>query len=94
MRYYNANDGKFYHLTSDGQIKEMSEQTFYNVNKVTWANNTDKAVLEYPDSSKIVYDFDKQKQTTLPKHWEEFSFSPDGGQIAAKAWGYPRKIAG
>ena len=27
MRYYNANDGKFYHLTSDGQIKEMSEQT-------------------------------------------------------------------
>lgn len=87
MRYYNAADGKFYRLASDGQIKSMSGEIFYNVNKVTWADNTDKAVLEYPDSSKIVYDFEKQKQTTLPKHWEEFSFSPDGGQIAAKSMG-------
>jgi len=87
MRYYDAANGKFYRLDSNGQIKEMSGNTFYNVDKVTWANNVDKAVLEYPDSSKIVYDFTKQKQTTLPKHWEEFSFSPDGSQIAAKSMG-------
>lgn len=87
IRYYNTNDGKFYTLTSDGQIKSLSDQTFYNVSKVTWAGNNDKAVLEYPDSSKIIYDFAKQKQTTLPKHWEEFSFSNDGTQIAAKSMG-------
>ncbi len=87
IRYYNKADGKFYALTSDGQIKSLSDQTFYNVDKVTWANNNNKAVLEYPDSSKIVYDFEKQKQTTLPKHWQEFSFSADGTQIAAKSMG-------
>jgi len=87
IRYYNSSDGKFYHLNNNGTTSELSEKTFYNVNKVTWANNNDKAVLEYPDGSKIVYDFEKEKQTTLPKHWEEFSFSSAGDQIAAKSMG-------
>lgn len=87
LRYYNNSDGKFYHLTADGQIKALSDQTFYNVNKVTWAAKNDKAVLEYPDNSKIIYNFEKQKQTTLPKHWSEFSFSPDSAQLAAKSIG-------
>lgn len=87
LRYYNNSDGKFYHLTTDGQIKALSDQTFYNVNKVTWAAKNDKAVLEYPDNSKIIYNFEKQKQTTLPKHWSDFSFSPDSSQLAAKSIG-------
>ena len=87
LRYYNNSDGKFYHLTSDGQIKALSDQTFYNVNKVTWAEKNDKAILEYPDNSKIIYNFEKQKQTTLPKHWSDFSFSPDSSQVAAKSIG-------
>lgn len=87
LRYYNSSDGKFYHLTADGQIKTLSDETFYNVNKVTWATKNDKAVLEYPDKSKIIYNFEKQKQTTLPKHWSDFSFSPDSSQLAAKSIG-------
>ncbi|EKD43760.1 MAG: hypothetical protein ACD_72C00132G0001 [uncultured bacterium] len=87
IRYYNAADGKFYHLTSDGKINSLSDQTFYNVKNVTWANKNDKAVLEYPDGSKTIYNFEKQKQTSLPKHWEEFSFSPDSSQVAAKSIG-------
>lgn len=86
-RYYDATNGKFYHITSDGQTRTLSDQTFYNVSNVTWASKNDKAVLEYPDGSKTVYDFEKQKQTTLPKHWQEFSFSPDSTQIAAKSIG-------
>ncbi|MDD2758347.1 MAG: hypothetical protein PHD72_03175 [Patescibacteria group bacterium] len=87
VRYYNPNDGKFYRVQPDGTTKTLSEQLFYNVQKVTWAPNNDKAVLEYPDGSKTVYNFETQKQATLPKHWEEFSFAPDGTQIAAKAMG-------
>jgi len=87
LRYYNAADGKFYSLGADNKAKSLSDQAFYNVQKITWANKSDKAVLEYPDGSKIVYDFEKQKQATLPKHWEEFSFSSDGEQIAAKSIG-------
>ena len=86
-RYYNSADGKFYRLKADGTIEAMSDTTFYNVSNVTWANGADKAVLEYPDGSNIVYNFETQKQVTLPKHWEDFSFSPDSSQIAAKSIG-------
>ncbi|PIT88420.1 MAG: hypothetical protein COU29_01370 [Candidatus Magasanikbacteria bacterium CG10_big_fil_rev_8_21_14_0_10_36_32] len=87
VRYYNPNDGKFYTTLADGSTKILSNQTFYNVQKTTWANKQNKAILEFPDSSKILYDFDAQKQVTLPKHWEEFSFAADGEKVAAKSLG-------
>ncbi|MSU75385.1 MAG: hypothetical protein EXS55_02635 [Candidatus Magasanikbacteria bacterium] len=87
LRYHNPADGKFYQLLPNGQAQALSDQVFYNVNKVTWAKTANKAVLEYPDSSKIIYNFDKKTQATLPKHWEEFSFSPDSNEVAAKSLG-------
>ncbi|OGH92740.1 MAG: hypothetical protein A2534_02440 [Candidatus Magasanikbacteria bacterium RIFOXYD2_FULL_39_9] len=87
FRYYNANDGKFYRVTPSGEIKPLSDQLFYSAEKVTWAKGKNQAVIEYPDNSKIVYNFDTNKQVTLPKHWEDFSFSSDGNQIAAKSLG-------
>jgi Tol biopolymer transport system component len=86
-RYYNLADGKFYGLAADGTSKLLANQVFYNVNQVTWANTKNEAVLEYPDGSKIIYDFEKQKQVTLPSHWEDFAFSPDSSQVAAKSVG-------
>ncbi len=87
FRYYNANDGKFYRVMPNGQIQSLSDQIFYNAQKVTWAKNKNEAVVEYPDGSKIIYNFDTNKQVTLPKHWQDFSFSADGSQIAAKSMG-------
>ncbi len=87
MRYHNASDGKFYRVAADGSVKEMTDQVFYNVKNVTWAKSKDKAVLEYPDGSKTIYDFDLKKQVSLPKHWEDFSFSPDASHLAAKSLG-------
>ena len=87
-RYYNQSDGKFYRVMPDGTIKSMSDQVFYNASNVTWSSAKNEAVIEYPDGSKIVYNFDTQQQiASLPKHWQEFSFSPDGTQIAAKSMG-------
>ena len=86
-RYHNESDGKFYRANVDGALSAMSDQVFYNVEKVTWANSQDKAVIEYPDGNKIVYNFEQKKQVTLPKHWEDFSFSPDGNDLAAKSLG-------
>ncbi len=88
LRFYNENDGKFYQVKSDGTMEPLSEKVFYNVSETTWANNTDKAVLEFPDQSKIIYNFEKDKQYTIPSHWEEFSFSPEDDKIAAKSIGY------
>ncbi len=87
FRYYNANDGKFYRVMPNGQIQSLSDQIFYNAQKVTWAKNNNEAVIEYPDGSKIVYNFNTNKQVSLPKHWQDFSFSADGTQIAAKSIG-------
>ncbi len=87
FRYYNANDGKFYRVMPNGAIQKLSDQVFFDAQKVTWAKNKNQAVIEYPDSSKIIYNFDTNKQVTLPKHWEDFSFSADGTQVAAKSIG-------
>lgn len=87
FRFYNANDGKFYRIMPNGTTEKLSNDVFYNAEKITWAKNKNTAVIEYPDKAKIVYNFDTKKQVTLPKHWEEFSFSNDGNQIAAKSLG-------
>lgn len=86
-RFHDLATGKFYRVMADGSTKAISDQIFYNVQKVTWAQNSNKAVIEYPDNFKTVFDFDTQKQITLPSHWQDFSFSADGSQIAAKSIG-------
>ena len=88
LRYYNRSDGKFYRLDAQGNLVALSDTVFHKVQNVTWASNGEKAILEYPDGNKIVYDFNKQKQVTLPKHWQDFSFSPNGQQISAKSIAY------
>lgn len=87
VNFYNVSDGKFYKINEDGTIETLSDKVFYNVANVTWSPNFDEAILEYPDGSNILYNFKTQKQATLPKHWQEFDFSPDGKKIAAKSIG-------
>ena len=84
-RYYDPADGRFYRITTDGISAALSEQTFPNVEHVEWGNASDQAILEFPDGTKLHYDFRTQTQTTLPKHWEEFDFAPDDRQMVAKS---------
>lgn len=86
-QFYNKNDGKFYILDDNGNPEQISEKVFYNVENVTWSPVKSKAIIEYPDGANIVYDFNTQKQTTLPKHWEDFNFSNDGEKIIMKSIG-------
>lgn len=86
--YYNPQDGKFYRLGPDGKLTQLSNEVFHDVSNVYWSPNKNQAILEYPDNYKIVYDFEKQKQiATLPRHWQDFSFSPDGSRFAGKSLG-------
>lgn len=85
--FYNSSDGKFYQLDTAGNLKELSDTTFYNVESVTWSPNKNESIIEYPDGSNIYYNFDTKKQVTLPEHWEDFSFSPQGEKIASKSIG-------
>lgn len=85
--YYQNEDSKFYRVTTSGEVFPVSSKLFYNVRNVTWSDNRDRAVLEYPDGSNIVYDFATNQSYTLPNHWQEFSFSPANDQIAFKSIG-------
>ncbi len=86
VNFYNSIDGKFY-TSSNGQISEMSDQVFFNVENVIWSGMKNESIIEYPDGSNIYYNFDTKVQKTLPKHWEEFSFSSQDDQIVAKSIG-------
>lgn len=87
VQFYNQNDGKFYMVNDKGDLIALSDKVFYNVDDVTWAPSKTKAVIEYPDGNKIVYDFSTQKQVTLPKHWEDFAFSTDSQKLVNKSLG-------
>jgi len=41
-------------------------------------------VMEFPDGSNIIYNFDTGSQTTLPTHWQDFHFSDKGALLAGK----------
>jgi len=84
-QFYNENDGKFYRMNSDGTLQLLSDKIFYNVSNVTWSPNNDESIIEYPDGSNIYFNFQTGSQTTLPQHWEEFSFSNDGDRLASKS---------
>jgi dipeptidyl aminopeptidase/acylaminoacyl peptidase len=85
LQYYNKQDGKFYRINKDGQISSLSDTVFHDVEKIIWSPTKNKAILEYPDQSKIIYDFNSNKQISLPKHWEDFDFSSDGSKIVLKS---------
>lgn len=86
-RFYNPDDGRFYRLNPDGTITALGEKQFFNVSNVSWANTTDQAILKFPDQSAVFYDFESRRQTTLPSHWQDFTFAPDDSRIAAKSLG-------
>lgn len=85
LNYYNRNDGIFYKIDKNGNNIPLSDKVFHNVSKVTWAKNINKAILEYPDGANIIYNFDTKKQITLPNHWKDFDFSPNGDKIISKS---------
>jgi len=87
LNFYNQFDNKFYRMTTDGNMEALSGKEFYDVSSATFDPSGNKAIIEYPDRSKIYYNFETGQQVTIPKHWEDFSWDPAGNQIAAKSIG-------
>jgi len=87
MNYYDDADGRFYRINEDGTVTRLSNQSFPEAENVEWTDQGDKAVIEFPDGSNVVYNFETETQVTLPSHWEDFDFAPDGDEIIAKSIG-------
>ncbi len=83
--YYNNQDGKFYEIYKNGVTKILSDQTFYSAQDISWSDDKNKAIIEYPDGSNIIYDFSTEKQTTLPANWGDFNFASDNKKIVTKS---------
>lgn len=80
---FNPDDGSFYKLNLNTNEKNLlTNDTFKGASDIIWAPTNDKAVIEFPDGSNIVYDFNKDKQYVLPKNWYDFSFQKDGNKLA------------
>ena len=86
-RFYSRNDGIFYDFTADGTRQALTTLPYYDVQKVTWSPTASSAILEFPDGANILYDFNQQKQYTLPQEMTDFSFAPSGSDIAGKFLG-------
>lgn len=87
INFYNNSDSKFYQIDAQGNVQVISDKEFPSLDKATWDKDAQKAVLEFPDGSNIVYDFANETQVTLPNHWEDFDFSPASDELIAKSIG-------
>lgn len=83
--YYNNETGNFERIGPDGKTAQYGPKTFQNVSNVTWSSTRAKAVLAYADGTQSIYDFTTGKETTIPSHWQDFSFSPNDQQLAFKS---------
>jgi hypothetical protein len=81
---YNPDIGKFYSINNQGEKVALSDKVYKDVKDVTWSPNQNSAILEFPDKTNIFYNFETDKQITLPKDWEEFNFDSSGNKIAFK----------
>ena len=87
MSYLDPHDGKFYTVDDEGKIRALLPNAFPNTQQITWSPKTDKAILEFPDGSNVTVNLSNGKVASLPSHWENFDFSPDGKQVVAKSIG-------
>jgi hypothetical protein len=87
IAYYDPADGKFYTIDANGNVVALSQKTFPKAENITFNIGATEAVIEYPDGSNILYNFDTAQQVTIPTHWEDFSFSDDGADLVAKSIG-------
>ena len=82
--YLSGEDDKFYRLLLDGTKLPLSDEDFPYVESAVWSADSSKIILEYPDGANIIYDFNKNKKTTLPLGLEDPVFDSSSDKIAYK----------
>lgn len=83
VKYYDQQKQQFFRINGQGEPELLADKKFFQVENILWAPNDDKAILEYPDGSNVLYNFRTGKQVTLPIELENFSFDPSGQKIVA-----------
>jgi len=81
---YNGDTGEFYIIDNEGNKKTLTSKIYKNAEEVIIAPDKKRAILEFPDQTNIYFNFEKDKQVTLPKEWTEFSFNSTAEKIVFK----------
>ncbi len=84
-QYYDQDSNQFYRINDQGLPELLTDKKFYEVEEVSWTKGGDKAILEYPDGSNILYNFNTGEQITLAPELESFNFDTSGHKLVA-AW--------
>ena len=84
LLYYNGLDSRFYKISPDGKVNAIVDTRFFEADNIAFNQARNKAVIEYPDSANVTYNFGSGEQVTLPAHWQEFQFSQQGETLAFK----------
>lgn len=88
LQYYDKGRGQFFSMTADGRTKQLlTSATFASVQNLTWSPDGRRVIMEFPDRTKVLYDFVTKQQVTLPEELEDFSFSPDSSKMSFKFLG-------
>jgi hypothetical protein len=87
IRYYDPADGRFYEIDRNGNVVEIASGAFQGAESVSLNDGGSSAAIEFPDGSNIIYNLATNEQTSLPDHWEAFSFSGEGDEVASKSIG-------
>ncbi len=85
MVYYDDLNQNFYKVSQDGNIIKLSDRKFYAVKDATFSPTENRAIIEYPDNRKVLYDFDKDEFIArFPEQTQDFSFSNAGDKLSYK----------
>ena len=87
ISYYNGSDGMFYKVVAGSEPVALTDDFYKGAENVTFSPDSDKAIIEFPDGTNVMYDFQKKKQYSLPKEMEDFSFDFTGDRMAFKYMG-------
>jgi dipeptidyl aminopeptidase/acylaminoacyl peptidase len=85
IAYYDPADGKFYTIDKNGNVTPLSSAKFPEASSITFSEAATDAVVEFPDGSNVIYDFDSSRQVSMPAHWSEFSFNAAGDEVVTKS---------
>ncbi len=85
--YYDSAQGRFVRFDPSTGTATLIGAAFPDVQRVTWSEDSTKAVLEFPDDRKVIYDFTAQRQYALPTAAQNFSFAQESTVIAYKLLG-------
>ncbi|HNZ86077.1 MAG TPA: hypothetical protein PLD95_00755 [bacterium] len=86
--YYDNLNQSFFKVSGDGTISKLSDRKFYSVTNATFSPTKNQAILEYPDNTKVLYDFEREEFIArFPQETQDFAFSETGDKLSYKWMG-------